>query len=168
MPSERRKSSGSWQECLTVQLKEPAWWDRAATSPRVEYVYVPKDKYDAVKDRVTAHHTVVVNGEERVVVSGLADRPAADDVRDARPAGDFEPEPPKGCYNCLSLDHPPHRCLRNPVESSPLFLATAHCGNCDGHGHTKAMCKADGGACHGVPGAFLGFHFFLVVYDRRS
>eukprot|EP00755_Sulcionema_specki_P009008 Sspe_Gene.42482::Locus_20622_Transcript_1_1_Confidence_1.000_Length_2460::g.42482::m.42482 len=59
-----------------------------------------------------------------------------------------------GCFNCGSPDHPPYKCTSNPIESSPLYMKQALCSHCEGRGHTKAACKAEGGPCFGVQGAF--------------
>eukprot|EP01063_Lacrimia_lanifica_P020210 TRINITY_DN27540_c0_g1_i1.p1 TRINITY_DN27540_c0_g1~~TRINITY_DN27540_c0_g1_i1.p1 ORF type:complete len:881 (+),score=337.69 TRINITY_DN27540_c0_g1_i1:65-2707(+) len=136
------------------------WWNPNQPRQDLDYVYVDRDDYDAYKACIDAElsddgQCYVVRDIHRAAPRGAAtvETGAAPDAPSDGAAAKTEKER-QGCYVCLSPDHPSHRCVANPIEGSPLFMASAECTHCEQRGHVKSMCKSEGGACYGMPGIF--------------
>ena len=134
------------------------WWSDKEKKKEIEYLYMSEDDYEKCgKKIVIAGDTIrseTPNGMSDVhqIVTGISDKETS--INNNQRISDHTEESRQGCYNCLSQDHPPHKCLLNPVESSPLYMPSAECTNCESRGHVKSMCKIEGGPCHGLAGAF--------------
>ena len=144
------------RRALQVQYREqgaPCWWDQGAQqASEIEYLYLTRDGYEKLQEHVLVHHIKTESGEDRFIfrdVVGLNTDNQVERKKESR-----EDDHTRGCYNCLSQDHPPNKCLKNPVEGSPLFMQSAECKHCEQRGHVRSMCKAEGGACNGLPGIF--------------
>ena len=163
---------------LKVQYKDGEagcfWWADDTPRREVDYLYLDREGYEAVQGHVSACLRVV-DGEGRFVVRAVLDR--ADDGSSSGGGGGAGGDQAQGeggaggaaadedkariCCNCMSPDHPPNKCLKNPSPQSPLFVATAECTHCEQRGHVRGMCKAEGGPCYGMPGIFP--HGFSAV-----